>query len=144
MPDVNILVYAHRRDEPYHRPYSLWLDKIVNGPVPFCLSVLVAVAFIRIVTNRRIYRDPTPLAAALATIDQLAHHPRCHLALPGPNHLQEVTALCRETAAVGRHVADAQHAALAIAEGCTWVTRDVDFARYAPHGLQWQHLDLAA
>ncbi len=84
MPDVNILVYAHRRDDLYHRPYSLWLDKVVNGSVPFCLSVLVAVAFVRIVTNRRIYRDPTPLAAALATIEQLADHPRCRLALPGP------------------------------------------------------------
>jgi hypothetical protein len=39
-------------------------------------------------------------------------------------------------------VADAQHAAVAIAEGCTWVTRDRDFTRFARHGLRWEHLVL--
>ncbi len=39
-------------------------------------------------------------------------------------------------------VADAQHAAVAIAEGATWVTRDGDFARFRRSGLHWQHLVL--
>jgi hypothetical protein len=29
-----------------------------------------------------------------------------------------------------------------IQEGCTFVTRDVDFARFAPLGLRWRHLVL--
>jgi toxin-antitoxin system PIN domain toxin len=142
MPDVNVLVYAHRRDEAWHEPYADWLNRTVDGPEPFALSVLVAVGFLRIVTSPRIYADPTPLPVAIASIEQLSGHPRCRIAAPGTGHLAEVARLCRSSGAVGKLVADAQHAALAIAEGCTWVTRDRDFARFAAHGLRWTHLVL--
>jgi toxin-antitoxin system PIN domain toxin len=140
MPDVNVLIYAHRQDEAWHEPYADWLKQVVDGPEPFALSVLVAVGFVRIVTNMRIYEDATPLPVALAAIEQLAGHPRCRLATPGATHLEEVVRLCRAAGATGKLVADAQHAALAISEGCTWVSRDADFAVFEPHGLRWQHL----
>jgi uncharacterized protein len=142
MPDVNILVYAHREDEARHGSYAAWLHELVDGPEPFSLSVLVAIGFVRIVTNPRIYADPTPLPIALAVVEQLAGHPRCRLASPPPSHLDGVIRLCRASSATGKLVADAQHAALAIAEGCTWVTRDADFKRFEPYGLRWQHLVL--
>lgn len=50
--------------------------------------------------------------------------------------------LCRDVKAAGKLVTDAQHAAIAIAAGCTWVTRDQDFARFVPHDLEWRHLVL--
>jgi uncharacterized protein len=140
MPDVNVLVYAHRQDEVWHEDYARWLTEVVNGTEPFALSVLVAVGFIRIVTNPRIFKDPTPLPVALAVIEQLASHPRCRLATPGVGHLDDVVRLCRAVGATGKLVADAQHAALAIAEGCTWVSRDADLVAFEPHGLRFQHL----
>ena len=142
LPDVNLLVYAHRTDEAAHKPYKRWLTHLINDAKPFGLSTLVAVGFIRIVTNQRIYKVPTPLPTALAVIEEIAAHPRCRLISPGVDHLRQVTDLCRATGATGKLVADAQHAAIAIAEGCTWVTRDNDFARFAVHGLDWQHLVL--
>lgn len=142
MPDVNVLVYAHRQDETWHEPYADWLKQLIDGSEPFALSVLVAVGFLRIVTNGRIYTDPTPLPTALAAVEQLAAHPRCRLATPGATHLADVVGLCRAVGATGKMVSDAQHAALAIAEGVTWVSRDADFARFEQHGLRWQHLVL--
>ena len=102
----------------------------------------MAVGFLRIVTSARIYQDPTPLPAALAAVEQLMAHPRCRVATPGTTHLADVVRLCRAAGATGKLVSDAQHAALAIAEGATWVSRDADFARFEPHGLRWQHLAL--
>lgn len=142
MPDVNVLVYAHREEEKCHEAYANWLKNLVDGPEPFALSVLVAVGFVRIVTNRRIYGDPTPLPIALAFIEQMTSHPRCRTATPSESHLGEVIRLCRAASAMGKLVADAQHAALAISEGCTWVTRDGDFGKFEPHGLRWTHLVL--
>lgn len=142
MPDVNILVYAHREPEAAHLAYRAWLEQLIGGPQPFSLSVLVATAFVRLVTNPQLYREPTPLPAAIAAIEQLARHPRCRLAMPAGGHLDDVLRLCRVTNTAGRHVSDAQHAALAIAEGATWVTRDAGFRRFEPHGLRWQHLVL--
>jgi toxin-antitoxin system PIN domain toxin len=140
LPDVNVLVYAHRADEKVHEPYRRWLEGLVNGAEPFGLSVLVAVGFVRVVTNSQIYPAATPLAVALATIDELAAHPRCRILSPALDHWNRVADLCRRTGATGKLVADAQHAALAIAEGCIWVTRDGDFGRFAKHGLRWQYL----
>ena len=142
MPDVNVLVYAHREDETWHEPYAGWLKRLVDGREPFSLSVLVAVGFIGIVTNPKIFDEPTPLPVALAAIEQLSGHPRCRISLPGMDHLDEVARLCRATGARGKSVADAQHAALAIADGSTWVTRDTDFSSFEGHGLRWQHLVL--
>jgi uncharacterized protein len=142
MPDVNILVYAHREDEEWHEGYAKWLKDIIDGAEPFALSVLVAVGFVRIVTNRRIYQDPTPLPVALAVIEQIMAHPRCRVTTPSSTHLRDVLRLCRDAGTAGKLVADAQHAALAISEGCVWVTRDGDFARFEPHGLRWVHLVL--
>jgi uncharacterized protein len=142
MPDVNILIYAHREDEKCHEAYAKWLKSLVDGAEPFALSVLVAVGFVRIVTNRRIYEDPTPLPVALAFVEQLTSHPRCRTAIPSERHLGEVIRLCRAASATAKLVADAQHAALAISQGCTWVTRDSDFGQFEPHGLRWEHLVL--
>ena len=144
MPDVNVLVYAHREDESVHAPYRRWLERLANASEPFALSPLVAVGFVRIVTNPRIYRDATPLATALAAVDAIVALPHCRVAAISADHVQRVSELCRATGATGKLVADAQHAAVAMAEGCTWVTRDADYARFEGHGLRWEHLELGA
>ncbi|MYF03810.1 MAG: type II toxin-antitoxin system VapC family toxin, partial [Holophagales bacterium] len=45
--------------------------------------------------------------------------------------------LCRQADARGKLVADAQHAAVAMEHGCTIVSTDADFDRFA--GLRWLH-----
>jgi toxin-antitoxin system PIN domain toxin len=142
MPDVNVLVYAHRQDETWHEAYRAWLEESIDGPQPFVLSVLVAVGFVRVVTNARIYADPTPLSVAFAVVERLMQHPRCRVAAPWAGHIEQVSHLCRAVGASSKQVADAQHAAIAISEGATWVTRDGDSARFEHHGLRWQHLVL--
>jgi uncharacterized protein len=137
-----LIVQTHRADEKSHAAYRRWLEEVINGPQPFALSVLVAVGFMRIVTNPRIYARLTPPQAAIAAIEEIWAQPQCRLVVPGPDHLERVLKLCRLASAIGKLVADAQRAALAIAEGCTWITRDRDFARFEPHGLSWNHLQL--
>jgi len=143
MPDVNILIYAHRLDEPAHGFYRDWLEGVVNSGVPFGLSALVAVAFVRIVTHPRFHEAPTPLPTALEAIDRLREAPGCRWELPGERHWEILSSLCRKTNLAGKQVADAQHAALAIEHGYRWVTRDADFAWFESHGLEWEHLEPA-
>jgi predicted nucleic acid-binding protein len=38
LPDVNVLVYAHREDAEDHARYRAWLEDVVNGPQAFGLS----------------------------------------------------------------------------------------------------------
>jgi hypothetical protein len=136
MPDVNILVYAHRIEDPDHAFYRDWVERLANGTQPFALSLLVAVAFVRIVTHPAFAPRPTPLPQALAVIDSLAALDHCVRLNPGDNHWRLVKTLCEVSAARGKLVADAQHAAVALEHGCTWVTRDADFDLFRPSGLR--------
>jgi uncharacterized protein len=139
MPDVNILVYAHREESPNHARYHEWLRKLATGPEPYALSELVLHGFIRVVTNPRIFDPPSSAQQALRFLDALLARPTCSVIRPGPSHWQIFRQLCEEGDPRGKLVADAAHAALAMESGCEWVTADTDFARFAP-GLRWRHV----
>ena len=138
LPDVNVLVYAHRSDStPEHSVYAAWVERMATGPEPFALSVLVLAGFLRIVTNPRIFRPPSTLDEALGFVRELLARPTARVIAPGPNHLAILEELCQQASATGKLVADAQHAAVAIEHGCTMVSSDADFSRFPT--LRWRH-----
>jgi toxin-antitoxin system PIN domain toxin len=135
--DVNVLVYAHREGAPDHERYRGWLLGLMRQDEEYGMSELVLSGFIRVVTNRRISNNPTPLDIALRAADDVITRPNCRTLRPGPKHWRIFTRLCRDIDAVGNDVPDAYHAALAIEHGCEWVTTDKGFARFK--GLRWRH-----
>lgn len=141
MPDVNLLIYAHRADDPAHAFYAKWLDDTVNGRAAFALSVLSATAFVRIVTNTRFPTAPTELEQAISFIEVLSSAPNCRWVGVGPSTWALVRDLCRATKTRGPTISDAQHAAVAIENGCTLVSRDPDFRRFERHGLSFTLLE---
>ena len=38
LPDVNVLIYAHREDAPEHDKCAGWLTSLADGAAPFALS----------------------------------------------------------------------------------------------------------
>jgi toxin-antitoxin system PIN domain toxin len=134
---VNVLVYAHRSESPEHARYAEWLRALAAGPEPFGLSELGASGFVRIVTNSRIWDEPTPTEDALEFIGRLRRRSNARLLTHGPASWDLFDRLCRAARARGKLVADAYHAALAIEHGCELVTADGDFARFA--GLRYRH-----
>lgn len=136
MPDVNVLVYAHRGHLHQHAAAAGWLRDLATAPRAFALSELVVAGFVRVVTNPRIFSSPSMIDEALSFLDELIARPTARLVRPGPRHLGIFTSLCREHRATGGLVADAYHAALAIEHGCTWVSYDTDFARFT--ALEWR------
>jgi toxin-antitoxin system PIN domain toxin len=139
MPDVNVLVYAHRRDAVEHVRFAKWLDALVTGPEPFALSEAVLHGFVRVVTYSKIFQPASTVEQAFRFLDGILELPNCTLIRPGPEHLGIFRSLCENHHAKGKLVADAAHAALAIESGCEWVSADTDFARFAPP-LRWTHL----
>src|SRR5439155_24063812 len=132
MPDVNVLVYAHREESPSHKRYAAWLAGLAQGPEPFAVSELAAHGFLRIVTNGRIFDPPSTVRQAFRFLDALLSRSACSLIRPGPNHWKIFRQLCEDGNLKSKIVADAVHAALAIESGCEWVTADTDCARFAP------------
>lgn len=136
MPDVNVLVYAHRRDLNEHAEHAEWMTQLATSAEPFALSEIVLQGFVRVVTNPKIFARPSTLDEALAFVEALRVRPTCHVVRPGPRHWDIFVGLCRRVRATGGLVADAYHAAVAIEHGCEWVTNDTDFARFP--GLRWR------
>lgn len=137
LPDVNVLVYAHREDTADHPAYREWVEGVVNGDEAYGLSELVLSGFVRVVTHPKVFRRPSRPADAFAFAEQLRAQPNCTPVRPGARHWELFSRLCRECDAKGNLVPDAYYAAMAIESGCEWITTDRDYARFT--GLRWRH-----
>jgi toxin-antitoxin system PIN domain toxin len=137
LPDVNVLIYAHREDAPEHDKYAAWLTTLVAGAAPFALSSVTLGGFLRIVTNSSIFQPASPMELALAFCRELLARPTAAFVQPGPRHWPIMVDLIERSNIRGAMVSDAYLAALAIEHGCQLVTTDSDFARF--RGLRWRH-----
>jgi len=137
LPDVNVLVYAHRQDGPEYALYRAWLEELVSADAAFGMADIVLSGFLRIVTNPRVFARPTPVKLAVSFAEELRAQPNCVTVAPGPRHWSIFSRLCLEAGAKGNLVADAYLAALAIESGSEWITSDRGFSRFP--GLRWRH-----
>ena len=138
LPDVNILVYAHRQDSPHHGACVHWLETLINSDEAFAMSELVLSGFLRIVTHQKIFDPPSSLQDACSFIEQIRSQPNCVIVAPQQRHWDIFRKLCEQVNARGNLVPDAYHAALAIESGSEWITMDHDFSRFS--GLRWSPL----
>jgi uncharacterized protein len=136
LPDVNVLIYAFRKDVPQHAACRAWLVDLVTSHTRFGLSPLALAAVIRITTNPRAYRTPSAVEEAFSFCENLLGQPHCTVVEPGERHWEIFKRLCIETDTRAARVTDAWFAALAIEWGCEWITLDRDYARFP--GLKWQ------
>jgi len=133
--DANVVVASYRADLPQHRVTRPWLDNIIRHREPFAVPDEVWSAFIRIITNRRIFDIPTPRGEAFEFISAVRDQPAHVPVSPGPRRFEIFQHLCEVGEASGDLIPDAFLAALAIEQGATLVSFDRDFARFP--GLRW-------
>lgn len=133
--DVNVVLAAHRDDHPDFDLARRWLQEMLDSGAPFAVVDLVAGAFLRIATNRRIFSIPTPVDQAFAYLKSLRGQPSHVMLAPGPEHLMLIEELCRSADAAGDLVADAQLAAIAVEHAAELVSFDRDFARF--EAVRW-------
>jgi toxin-antitoxin system PIN domain toxin len=134
--DVNVLLNAHRAEQPVHELARDLLQRTVVDVRPFAVSELVLSSFVRIATHARALDPPTPLGEALEFCESLRARPNARLLTPGRRHWSLFSELCRRFDAIGNLAADAYLAALAIEHNCEWISFDRDFARFPE--LNWR------
>jgi toxin-antitoxin system PIN domain toxin len=128
--DVNVLVDAFRTDAPGHAEARAWLDDARRGNEPLALLPEVASAFVRIVSNRRIWRLPSSATDALAFVSALRASPAVRWQHGGARQWEIFEGLVDELGLTGDDVPDAYLAAAALEAGATFVTSDRGFARF--------------
>ncbi|MEX5213623.1 MAG: type II toxin-antitoxin system VapC family toxin [Nitrospiraceae bacterium] len=135
--DVNVLVYAHRKDALDHGDYLTWLEDLINSDQTYGLADLVLSGFLRVVTHPKVFNPPSLMSAALAFAQELRQQPNCTVMAPGPRHWEIFSRLCTVADVKGNLVPDAFLAALAIESGSEWITTDRDYHRFP--GLRVRH-----
>ena len=135
--DVNVLVYAHRPDLPGHVDYRSVVDDYANGSEPLGLADAVLAGFLRVITNRRVFVQPTPPDMAWSMVRALLAAPASHVLRAGGRHWAVFEGLAASIAARGNDLADAYLAAYAVENNATWVSADRGFARFP--ALRWRH-----
>jgi len=129
--DTNILVYAHRKDSPWHEKSSNLVRQLAEGDRPWAIPWPCAHEFLAIVTHAKIYRPPSPLAIALGQLESWMESPGLVMIGEPEGYWSEFRDMAVLGKILGGAVHDARIAAICRAHGVQelW-SADRDFSRF--------------
>lgn len=129
--DTNLLVYAHRQEMPFHERARQVLSEAVPGAEPVCVPWPCAHEFLAVVSNPRIFKDPTPMPVALDALRRLLESLTGRFLAEGEGYLDVLERIARPALLQGAIVHDARVAAVCLFHGVRvlW-SADRDFSRF--------------
>lgn len=129
--DTNILVYAHRRDSPWHAAAARRIEQLAQGRGQWAIPWPCIHEFLAIATHPRIYVPPSPLPAAIDQVDAWLESPSLVLLAEADDHWFVLRDALSAGRIVGPRVHDARIAALCLSYGVRelW-SADRDFSRF--------------
>lgn len=130
MFDVNVAIAAHRCENTHHQICKNWLNSVLNSADAFYYSDIVLAAFCRIVTNGKIFREPTPRQLAFQFAELIRSHPLAICLPEGEQHWQIFTDLCLNESIKSEVFSDAYLAAIAIEHDVEFFSLDADFEQF--------------
>jgi len=135
--DANLLIYAHVDSFPQHLKSRRWLDDHLNGTAPVGLPWPSMLAFVRLVTNPRIFQRPESIEDAWQQIEEWLGCSPVWIPQPTEHHREVLKKLIVNRGIRANLIPDAHLAALAIEHGLILCSSDGDFGRF--EGLRWQN-----
>jgi uncharacterized protein len=132
--DANLLVYAHSLESPHYEPARDWFEEIMSAPdrVGFPWSTLLA--FMRLMGNAKMMREPVPPRDTWASVEGWLARPQAWIPVPTERH-QRILADLLQGETRPDVANDAHLAALAIEHGLMVCSTDRDFSRFP--GIRW-------
>ena len=135
--DANLLVYAHVRSLKQHEAALVWLDDKLNAPAPVGIPWPSILAFLRLVTNPRIFEFPVPIESAWNQVESWQSNPNVWVPTPTERHGEILGNLLSTTDVQSNLIPDVHLASLAIEHGLLLCSCDGDFARFKD--LRWEN-----
>jgi uncharacterized protein len=133
--DANILIYAHVSSFAQHHAAREWLDQQLNGSAPVGLPWASVLAFLRLVTNSRVFENPESIVDAWSQVRTWLACESVWTPEPTERHAELLGEILKLPGVHGNLVPDAHLAALAMEHGLTLCSTDGDFARFS--ALRW-------
>ena len=135
--DANLLVYAHVVTFPQHDKARVWLDDCLNRSAPVGIPWPSILAFVRLVTNPRIFEHPETVEAAWKQVEEWLDCPLVWIPQPTERHREILGPLLTMHSIRANLVPDAHLAALAIEHRLILCSTDGDFGRFPD--LRWEN-----
>jgi toxin-antitoxin system PIN domain toxin len=135
--DANLLLYAHVRSFAKHEQARKWLDGQLNGAATVGLPWGSLLAFLRLVTNPRVFERPTSTANAWRQVLAWLSCETVWIPQPSERHAEILGELLAVPGVHANLVPDAHLAALAMEYGLILCSADGDFARFP--GVRWSN-----
>jgi toxin-antitoxin system PIN domain toxin len=135
--DANLLIYAHVDSFPQHLKSRQWLDGHLNGTAPVGLPWPSLLAFVRLVTNPRIFERAESIEEAWQQVEEWLDCSPVWTPQPTEQHREVMRKLLVSQGIRSNLIPDAHLAALAIEHGLILCSTDGDFGRFA--GLRWEN-----
>lgn len=133
--DANLLVYAHASSLPQHAAARSWLAAQLTGGARIAIAWPTLLAFVRLVSNTRVFERPEPIPAAWNQVEAWLGCKGVWVPSPTEQHAGVLAPLLQMSGLRSNDVPDAHLAALALEHGLTLCTTDAGFARFP--GLRW-------
>jgi toxin-antitoxin system PIN domain toxin len=130
--DTNVLVYAARRDAPFHEPCREAVERWRAQEGAWFSTWSVVYEFLRVMTHRGASQRPWTLAGAWSFVDALLASPGFRILGPTPRHADVAAEVFRALPELsGNRLHDAHIAVLMREHGVRRIyTRDADFHRF--------------
>lgn len=129
--DTNVLVAALRADYPHHSTAVAAVRGLAEGSDAWALPWPCIHEFVGVVTNGRVFRNPSTLEEALDAVEALLGSPSVRVIAEPPGGWPGLRKILTAGAVTGARVHDAKIAWICLAHGVSelW-TADRDFARF--------------
>jgi len=129
--DTNLLVYAHRRDSPFHAAAKKLVGDLAAGQTAWAIPWPCLHEFYGIVTRARVFSPPSTPDEGMRQIDIWLEAPALHLLAEGATHWAQLRELIVRAKVQGPLMHDARIAALCLSHGVRelW-SADRDFSRF--------------
>ena len=131
IPDINLIVYAHNEESPFHLRAKSWWEPLVNGEETVAVPWMVAIGFLRLMTNPRVSDHPLEVNRAVGIVRRWFAYPAVQPIEPGPQHLRHLSDLLTQVNVGAKLVDDAHLAAITIEHRAVLHTHDQDFERFS-------------
>jgi toxin-antitoxin system PIN domain toxin len=129
--DTNILVYAHRVESEWHDRAERAVKGLAEGAGPWAIPWPCLHEFLAIATHPRIFRTPTPIAAAIDQVDAWLESPSVVTLAEDDDYWAMLRTLVGHARLDGPRIHDARVAALCLSHAVRelW-TADRDFSLF--------------
>lgn len=129
--DTNILVYAHRKEPPFHDRGLAIVKAVAEANEPWAIPWPCIHEFLATVTNPRAFREPTQTGVAFEQIGELGRSGNLVLLGEEPGYWEILERVARERDIHGGKFHDARIAALCLLHHVDeLLTADRDFSRF--------------